>query len=156
MGTAEQLVAVLHGQLHAGFVNAGAVPPELESLALADDEFVLCLPQAAGTPGQSGPPRPGSRPLRHVVARGVPGQQRQRHRHLQPIRHPSADGARRSPVSGFVAGRPRVTAWRYVSAAISSSVKPHSCNTDRVSAPGSPTGLQAAAGVRLKRGAGDG
>ncbi|MBT2305538.1 LysR family transcriptional regulator [Variovorax paradoxus] len=45
MGTAEQLVAVLHGQLHAGFVNVGAVPPQLESLALADDEFVLCLPQ---------------------------------------------------------------------------------------------------------------
>lgn len=45
MGTAEQLGALLHGQLHAGFVNASAVPPQLESMALADDEFVLCLPQ---------------------------------------------------------------------------------------------------------------
>lgn len=44
MGTAEQLDALLHGQLHAGFVNASAVPPQLASLALADDEFVLCLP----------------------------------------------------------------------------------------------------------------
>jgi len=46
MGSAEQLEALLHGQLHAGFVNASAVPPQLDSLALADDEFVLCLPQA--------------------------------------------------------------------------------------------------------------
>lgn len=45
MGTAEQLVALLHGQLHAGFVNVSAVPPQLASLALADDRFVLCLPQ---------------------------------------------------------------------------------------------------------------
>lgn len=45
MGTAEQLVALLHGQLHAGFVNVAAVPPQLESLALGDDRFVLCLPQ---------------------------------------------------------------------------------------------------------------
>jgi len=45
MGTAEQLVALLHGQLHAGFVNVAVVPPQLESLALADDQFVLCLPE---------------------------------------------------------------------------------------------------------------
>lgn len=45
MGTAEQLDAVLHGQLHAGFVNASTVPPQLDSLALQDDEFVLCLPE---------------------------------------------------------------------------------------------------------------
>ncbi len=45
MSTAEQLDALLHGQLHAGFVNASAVPPQLESLPLEDDEFVLCLPE---------------------------------------------------------------------------------------------------------------
>lgn len=45
MGTAEQLEALLHGQLHAGFVNASAVPPQLDSLPLEDDEFVLCLPE---------------------------------------------------------------------------------------------------------------
>jgi len=44
LATAEQLDALLHGQLHAGFLNASAVPPQLESLALEDDEFVLCLP----------------------------------------------------------------------------------------------------------------
>jgi DNA-binding transcriptional LysR family regulator len=45
MGTAEQLDALLHGRLHAGFVNASAVPPQLQSLALEDDRFVLCLPK---------------------------------------------------------------------------------------------------------------
>jgi len=45
MGTAEQLDALLHGRLHAGFVNASAVPPQLESLALEDDAFVVCLPE---------------------------------------------------------------------------------------------------------------
>lgn len=45
MGTAEQLDALRHGQLHAGFVNASAVPPQLQSLALQADEFVLCLPR---------------------------------------------------------------------------------------------------------------
>lgn len=46
MGTAEQLDALLHGRLHAGFVNAAAVPPQLASLPLEPDEFVLCLPRA--------------------------------------------------------------------------------------------------------------
>lgn len=45
MGTAEQLDALLHGRLHAGFVNASATPPQLQSLPLKDDAFVLCLPQ---------------------------------------------------------------------------------------------------------------
>jgi DNA-binding transcriptional LysR family regulator len=45
MGTAEQLDALLHRQLHAGFVNAAAVPPQLDSLPVADDHFVLCLPE---------------------------------------------------------------------------------------------------------------
>lgn len=53
MGTAEQLDALLHGQLHAGFVNASAVPPQLESMPLADDELVLCLPQDHPRAGQA-------------------------------------------------------------------------------------------------------
>lgn len=52
MSTAEQLDALLHGQLHAGFVNAAAVPPQLESLPLEDDEFVLCLPGSHPRAGQ--------------------------------------------------------------------------------------------------------
>lgn len=45
MSTAEELDALLHGQLHAGFLNAATVPPQLEAIALPNDEFVLCLPQ---------------------------------------------------------------------------------------------------------------
>jgi len=44
MSTAEQLQELLHGQLHAGFVNAATVPPQLDAIALEDDRFVLCLP----------------------------------------------------------------------------------------------------------------
>ena len=44
MSTAEQLDALLHGQVHAGFVNAATVPPQLKFLSLSDDHFVLCLP----------------------------------------------------------------------------------------------------------------
>lgn len=44
MATAEQLDKLVKGQLDAGFVNASAVPPQLQSLALADDDFVVCLP----------------------------------------------------------------------------------------------------------------
>jgi len=44
MSTAEQLQELLHGQLHAGFVNAATVPPQLGAIALDDDRFVLCLP----------------------------------------------------------------------------------------------------------------
>ncbi|MDM0069126.1 LysR family transcriptional regulator [Variovorax sp. J31P207] len=46
MSTAEQLQGLLHGQLDAGFLNAFVVPPQLRSLPLVDDEFVLCLPAA--------------------------------------------------------------------------------------------------------------
>jgi DNA-binding transcriptional LysR family regulator len=46
MSTAEQLQDLLHGQLDAGFVNAAVVPPQLQSLPLADDQFVLCLPES--------------------------------------------------------------------------------------------------------------
>ncbi len=44
MASAEQTDELLHGQLHAGFINASAVPPQLSSVPLADDAFVCCLP----------------------------------------------------------------------------------------------------------------
>jgi DNA-binding transcriptional LysR family regulator len=46
MSTADQTSALLHGQLHAGFINAATVPPQLTGLALPSDEFVACLPAA--------------------------------------------------------------------------------------------------------------
>lgn len=46
MSTAEQLQGLLHGHLDAGFLNAFVVPPQLRSLPLIEDEFVLCLPAA--------------------------------------------------------------------------------------------------------------
>lgn len=45
MSTADQLQDLLHGQLHAGFINVATVPPQLMSLPLQDDAFVLCLPE---------------------------------------------------------------------------------------------------------------
>lgn len=48
MSSAEQVAALLRGQLHAGFLNASAVPPQLTSLPLPSDHFVCCLP--AGHP----------------------------------------------------------------------------------------------------------
>ena len=42
---AEQLETLMHGQLHAGFVNGSTIPPQLESIALKDDVFVLCIPE---------------------------------------------------------------------------------------------------------------
>jgi DNA-binding transcriptional LysR family regulator len=46
MSTGEQMQALLNGQLHAGFINGSAIPPQLKSIKLADDEFVLCLPKS--------------------------------------------------------------------------------------------------------------
>jgi DNA-binding transcriptional LysR family regulator len=45
MSSADQLNELLRGQIHAGFVNASTVPPQLASLAMGEDEFVLCLPE---------------------------------------------------------------------------------------------------------------
>lgn len=45
MSSSEQVEALLHGQLHAGFVNAATVPEPLASLALPEDTLVCCLPQ---------------------------------------------------------------------------------------------------------------
>ena len=46
MSSAEQVEELLRGQLHAGFLNGSTAPPQLDSLRLADDDFVCCLPSA--------------------------------------------------------------------------------------------------------------
>mgnify|MGYP001627329614 CR=1 FL=1 len=56
MSTADQTAALLHGQLHAGFLNAAAVPPQLSSLPMPSDDFVACLP--------AGHPRAGAASIR--------------------------------------------------------------------------------------------
>ncbi len=43
MTSAEQINALLHNQVHVGFVNMGTVPPPLASISLDADEFVCCL-----------------------------------------------------------------------------------------------------------------
>ncbi|MDA8443513.1 LysR family transcriptional regulator [Paracidovorax valerianellae] len=45
MSSGEQLEALLHRQLHAGFINTSVVPDRLRSLPLAEDHFVCCLPE---------------------------------------------------------------------------------------------------------------
>lgn len=45
MSTTDQVDALLHGQLHAGFINAASVPDQLSSFALLDDPLVCCLPE---------------------------------------------------------------------------------------------------------------
>lgn len=44
MSTAEQLDELARGRLEMGFLNAGSVPAELDSISLRDDDFVLCIP----------------------------------------------------------------------------------------------------------------
>jgi len=44
-GSAEQVDALLHGELHAGFINAATVPPQLASMPLRTDRLVVCLPE---------------------------------------------------------------------------------------------------------------
>jgi DNA-binding transcriptional LysR family regulator len=41
----EQLEDLLHGQLQAGFINGSTIPPQLQSIALREDHFVLCVPE---------------------------------------------------------------------------------------------------------------
>lgn len=41
----EQIEALLHGQIDAGFLNAGSVPPQLRAIALRDEAFLCCLPE---------------------------------------------------------------------------------------------------------------
>ncbi|OJW90766.1 MAG: LysR family transcriptional regulator [Alicycliphilus sp. 69-12] len=45
LSSSEQIDALLHRQLHAGFINTAAVPPGLLCRQLAADHFVCCLPQ---------------------------------------------------------------------------------------------------------------
>ncbi|MCD2513348.1 LysR substrate-binding domain-containing protein [Comamonas endophytica] len=45
MSSADQINQLLRGQIHAGFVNASTVPPQLACLPMHEDEFVICLPQ---------------------------------------------------------------------------------------------------------------
>ena len=45
MSSADQVNQLLRGQIHAGFVNASAVPPQLASLPMGEDEFLICLPE---------------------------------------------------------------------------------------------------------------
>jgi DNA-binding transcriptional LysR family regulator len=45
MASVEQVEAVLHGQLHAAFVNLPFIPEGLQGLALRKDVFVCCLPE---------------------------------------------------------------------------------------------------------------
>ena len=42
---AELVEHLMQGQLHAGFVVGAAVPPQLKSVALKDDDYALCLPK---------------------------------------------------------------------------------------------------------------
>lgn len=45
MSSAEQVNELLRGQIHAGFVNASTVAPQLAFLPLEEDAFLLCLPE---------------------------------------------------------------------------------------------------------------
>lgn len=45
MSSSEQISELLRGQIHAGFVNATTAPPQLASIPMSEDEFVLCLPE---------------------------------------------------------------------------------------------------------------
>ena len=53
LSTVEQLDALLHGQLHAGFVNAATVPAPLAALALPAETLVACLPAGHALAGQA-------------------------------------------------------------------------------------------------------
>jgi DNA-binding transcriptional LysR family regulator len=52
MSSSEQFEALLHRQLHAGFINARTVPPRLRCQRLADDHFVCCLPERHALAGE--------------------------------------------------------------------------------------------------------
>lgn len=45
MSTADQLDELIRGRLDIGFLNAATVPAQLKSMALGNDEFVLCIPE---------------------------------------------------------------------------------------------------------------
>lgn len=45
MPLTEQQDGLMRGQLHAGFANASAIAPQLKSIPLWSDKYVLCLPE---------------------------------------------------------------------------------------------------------------
>jgi DNA-binding transcriptional LysR family regulator len=45
-GSAEQVEALLHGELHVGFINAATAPPQLKSIPLRADKLAVCLPES--------------------------------------------------------------------------------------------------------------
>ena len=45
LSSSEQVEAMLHGQLDAGFVNAATVPAPLAALAMPEDALVCCVPE---------------------------------------------------------------------------------------------------------------
>ena len=58
MSSSQQIDALLRGQLHAGFVNTGTVPPRLACRPLASDHFVCCLPEGHPLARESAVPLP--------------------------------------------------------------------------------------------------
>jgi DNA-binding transcriptional LysR family regulator len=46
LGSADQVSALLRGQLSAGFLHATAVPPELDAVVIRSEPFVACLPES--------------------------------------------------------------------------------------------------------------
>lgn len=44
MNSADQIYAITHGQLAAGFLHAGVLPADLETLIIRSEPFVACLP----------------------------------------------------------------------------------------------------------------
>ena len=45
LSTAEQIEKLLRRQIHAGFLHASSLPAQLKSITLANDVFVVCLPE---------------------------------------------------------------------------------------------------------------
>ena len=52
MSSSEQVQALLHRQIDAGFINAATVPPALDCRTLVPDHFVCCLPNTHALAGQ--------------------------------------------------------------------------------------------------------
>ena len=61
MSSSEQIEALLHRQIHVGFINTSAGPARLRSVPLADDHFMCCLPDAQPESGgtERSPSAPG-------------------------------------------------------------------------------------------------
>ncbi|MFQ1062507.1 LysR family transcriptional regulator [Bordetella trematum] len=45
MSSAEQIKAIAHGQMAAGFLHAGVLPPQLDGRVIRHEPFVACVPQ---------------------------------------------------------------------------------------------------------------